>query len=87
MGLSAQVGRTLDIAPNTLPQVFADLGLLPLTPIGVVLGISWAVHGGVYAHLPTSRWTWALTHAPRKPGACRPGRGFNHCRTIAERGM
>src|SRR5208337_5620541 len=29
MGLSAQVGRTLDIAPNTLPQVFADLGLLP----------------------------------------------------------
>ena len=29
MGLSAQVGRTLDIAPNTLPQVFAALGLLP----------------------------------------------------------
>ena len=29
-GLSAQADRTLDIALNTLPQVFAQMGLLPL---------------------------------------------------------
>jgi hypothetical protein len=27
--LSAQAGQTLTIAPNSLPEVFADLGLLP----------------------------------------------------------
>jgi hypothetical protein len=35
-GLSAQAGRTLDMAPNTLPEVFADLGLLPLMGVSAM---------------------------------------------------